>query len=150
MKLDDYECRERSNGRMIDHLNKTISKNKERIRTAKKRYKELNDEMSKMKKKVIESDEVVVNGSKKKKKKKDGSSKKGTNEADINYGILDSSDDDDDNSEDEQNDEIEKQCNVELHFDCTSSRTSSGSSTQTNGTDEVLVVGKGVEDEDSE
>ena len=76
LKLDDYECRERSNGRMIDHLNKTISKNKERIRTAKKRYKELNNEMSKMKKKVIESDEVVVNG--RKKKKIDGSSNKGT------------------------------------------------------------------------
>ena len=134
---------------MVDHLNKTIRKNKERICTAKKRYKELNNEMSKMKKKVIESDEVVVNGSKKK-KKKDGSSKIGTNETDINYSILDSSDDDDENSEDEQNDEIEKQCNVELHFDCTSSRTSSGSSTQTNGTDEVSDVGKGVEDEDSE
>ena len=63
---------------------------------------------------------------------------------------MDSSDDDDDNSEDEQNNEIEKQCNVELHFDCTSSRTSSGNSTQTNGTDEVSVDGKGVEDEDSE
>ena len=122
MKLDDYECRDNVNGRMIDHLNKTITLNKDRIRIAKKRYKELKSEVSKMKKKVNESDKVVVS-----RKKKKVVSKRGIEEA-INYDILDSMDDEEE-SEDEEYNQIDKQCNVQLHFDCKSSRTSSGTST---------------------
>ena len=49
--MDDYECRENANGRMIDHLNKSINLNKGRICTAKKRYIELNTEVTRMNKK---------------------------------------------------------------------------------------------------
>ena len=96
------------------------------------------------KKVVIETDEVVVN----RKKKKIGSSNKGIEEeVSINYDILSGSSDDEDESEDEECDQIEKQCNLQLHFDCTSSRTtSSGTSTQTNEVDELSVIGEKAED----
>ena len=54
---------------------------------------------------------------------------------------LESSSSEDEECEDDGFD-IDKQCNVELHFDCTSSSTSgSGSSTQVNVMDDDSVVG---------
>ena len=120
--MDDYEGRENANGRMIDHLNKTINLNKGRIRTAKKRYIELNTEVtSRMKKKGS-----IKNNEEQSTKKQRVVEKGG--EEETRYDILDSSSGEDDEHEDDKF-EIEKQCNVKLHFDCIGSRTS-GSANQ--------------------
>ena len=135
--MDDYECRENANGRMIDHLNKSIDLNKGRIRTAKKRYIELNSEVTRMNEKEIKSNKDGDKDSTKKQRVVE----KGGEEQVINYDILDSSSSEDEEHEDDGFD-IDKQCNIELTFDCTSSSTSgSGSSTQVNVMDDDSVVG---------
>ena len=57
---------------------------------------------------------------------------------------MDSTDDEEESVDVEF--QIEKQWNVELHLDCTSSRTTSGTSTQTNVMDEVSVIGESTEE----
>ena len=90
--MDDYECRENANGRMIDHLNKSINLNKGRIRTAKKRYIELNTEVTRMNKKEnkIKKDDEKDST---KKQKVVGNSEE---EEAIRYEVLDSSEDEED------------------------------------------------------
>ena len=139
LKLDDHECRENANGRMIDHLNKTITLKKGRIRTSKKGYIGLNTEVSRMKKK--ERTKIDKQQSTKKQKVVEKSGEEG-----IRYDVLDSSDDDEEHEDDDF--QIEKQCNVELHFDCTSSRTStSGTGTQINVMDDNLAIGDATEED---
>jgi hypothetical protein len=116
------------NRRMINHLNKSINLNKGRIRIAKRRYIELNTEVNRMKRKMNEDVSKTVSSSKKKKNRLD----EGSSSSSSSSSSSEDGEDEDDNDYD-----IDKQCSVELHFDCTSSSTTSGGSgsniTETNG-----------------
>jgi hypothetical protein len=65
LKLEDYECRDKPNDRMISHLDKMINTTKGRVEEAKVRYNDLKVEVMKMKKdeeknKEKEKDEMMA------------------------------------------------------------------------------------------
>ena len=100
LKLEDYECRDHPNGRMISHLNNMINSTKGRLEGAKIRYNDLKDEVGIMKKDELKSRKI---DKMRKKQQSDIVVEGGTmssNDSDVFETSEEEEEDDDDNDSD--------------------------------------------------
>ena len=130
LKLDNFDMRDHPNKRMISHFKKSIAVTRSRIVMGKKRLNELTIEYE-----GVKAGECKKMNKKKKKTKIKNKTSSDDESSSSYLEMLDTDDDDelDDGEEVESRDDIDDvikvqdmgQCNLELDFDCTSSRITS-------------------------